>query len=121
MAETVTAESASTLRRWLRFEADVPVRVIVTNRHKVVVLDGRGNALNEGGMAMFAGAELKLGDQIAVEFTPAYASPIRVEARVCNRSGYVYGLEFLADTSARKTQVSTFRNHLKTVTGTVEN
>jgi hypothetical protein len=117
MPETVKAGTASALRRWPRFEADVPVRVIVQNERKVVVLDGRGNALNEGGMAMFAGTELKPGDRIAVEFTPAYSSPIRVDARVCNRSGYTYGLEFLTDTKARKKQATTFRNHLRMIMG----
>jgi hypothetical protein len=116
MPETVKAGSASSLRRWPRFEADVPVRVIVRNEHKVVVIHGRGNELNEGGMAMFAGTELKPGDHVAVEFTPAYSPPIRVDARVCNRSGYTYGLEFLTDTQARKKQATTFRNHLRMIT-----
>jgi PilZ domain len=109
------------LRRWARFEADVPVRVIVTNASRVLILDGRGNALNEGGMAMFAGVELRLGDQVAVEFTPAYSGPIRVEGRICNRSGYIYGLEFLTDTSTRQEQAARFRNQLANLVSSVEN
>ena len=118
MPETIKDRSTSALRRWPRFEADVPVRIIVKDDYKVVILDGCGNSLNEGGMAMFAGAELKLGTQVAVEFTPACSGPIRVEARVCNRSGYVYGVEFLTDTCARQKQAARFRRHLQAITGT---
>jgi hypothetical protein len=33
--------------------------------------DARATSLSEGGMALFAGIELRPGDQVAVEFTPA--------------------------------------------------
>jgi hypothetical protein len=32
------------------------------------IFDGRGTSLSEGGMALIAGAEFRLGDQVAVEF-----------------------------------------------------
>jgi hypothetical protein len=121
MPSTSQAGGPPRVRRWVRFEADVPVRVIVTNASRVLILDGRGNALNDGGMAMFAGIELRLGDEIAVEFTPAYAGPVRVEARICNRSGYIYGMEFLTDTTDRQLQATRFRKHLSMLTGGAEN
>jgi hypothetical protein len=115
------SKSKPGVRRWLRFQVDVPIRVIVQNKAKVVILDGRGSSLNEGGMAVYAGAEFKAGDQIAVEFTPAYSPPIRVEAKICNRTGYNYGLEFLTDTSIQKEQAAKLRSHLSTLSGPVEN
>jgi hypothetical protein len=106
------------VRRWPRYKVDVPIRIIVRIETKVVILDGRGNSLSEGGMALFAGVELKPGDQVAVEFTPPYAGPpIRVEARICNRAGYNYGLEFLTDTRTRQEQATKLRNHLVTLAG----
>jgi hypothetical protein len=58
-------------RRWLRFKADVPVRVTVKTPAKVKIVDGRGSSLSEGGMGLFAGAELNPGNRVFVEFTPA--------------------------------------------------
>ncbi len=110
------AESKPEVRRWPRFQIDVPIRVIVHKEDKVKILDGRGSALNDGGMALYAGAEFKLGEEIAVEFTPAYSSPIRVEAKVRNRSGYNYGLEFLTETSEQQEQAARLRSHLATLT-----
>lgn len=123
MAESMSGaktKSKPGVRRWLRFQVDVPIRVIVRDGAKVVILDGRGGSLNEGGMAMYAGAEFQPGDQVAVEFTPAYSPPIRVEARICNRTGYNYGLEFLTDTSTQQEQAAKLRNHLATLTSAVE-
>jgi hypothetical protein len=86
-------------RRYRRYPISVPVRVIAEKGDKVVIIQGRGNELNEGGLAVFAGLELKVGDKVAVEFTPAYTgSPIRVRCIVRNRNGYNYGVEFLLDT-----------------------
>ena len=88
---------------------------------KATIIDGRGTSLSEGGMAMFAGAELKPGDQVAVEFTPPYsAPPIRVEAKVCNREGYNYGVEFLTDNSTQKQDAAQLRRHLSSLAGLAE-
>lgn len=60
-------------------------------------------------MALFAGAELKPGDRVAVEFTPAYAAPpIRVDATICNRNGYNYGVEFLIAMKVRRNGSSNY-------------
>jgi hypothetical protein len=120
MSAAKPAASKAAVRRSVRFQVDVPIRVIVQKETKVVILDGRGSSLNEGGMAVYAGAEFKLGDQIAVEFTPAYSPPIRVEAKVCNRTGYTYGLEFLTETSTQQEQAAKLRNHLATLTDRAE-
>jgi PilZ domain-containing protein len=111
----------SHMRRWRRYSVNVPIRVIIQRAMKSTIVQGRGSALSEGGMAIFAGAELKPGEHIAVEFTPPYsAPPIRVEARVCNRRGYDYGLEFLDRESEQREEVATFRNHLASLVGVVE-
>ncbi|HST10233.1 MAG TPA: PilZ domain-containing protein [Terriglobales bacterium] len=82
-------------RRWPRYRLDVPIRLIVQTANKISVIVGRGNELNEGGMALTAGVELRLGDEIHIEFTPPYSgSPIRIRGVVRNRAGYRYGMEF---------------------------
>lgn len=89
----------SKLRRWPRYKLNLPVRVVAQRADKVVIVPGRGNELNEGGMAVFVGMELSLDETVALEFTPPYSGvPIRARCRVCNRTGYTYGLEFLAET-----------------------
>jgi len=103
-------------RRWVRHRVDVPIRVIVRTFDKTKIIDGRGTSLSEGGMALFAGAELKPGDLVAVEFTPAYsAPPIRVDATVCNRTGYNYGVEFLTASAAQKQRVEELHKYLPTM------
>jgi hypothetical protein len=85
-------------RRFRRYKLDVPVRVIKQAEDKVRYIDGRGNELNEGGLAVNAGVELDVDEIVNVEFTPPYSGePIRARARVRNRDGYRYGLEFLTE------------------------
>jgi len=94
----MTIETARRTRRWPRSRLDVPLRVIVHGPSKTTVIVGRGNELNEGGMALTAGVELKLGDQTEIEFTPPYAVlPIRIRGVVRNRKEYRYGMEFVAE------------------------
>ncbi len=86
------------IRQWQRYKLDVPVRVLLLSQGRVKIIEGRGNELNGGGMAVFAGTELSVGMFIAVEFTPPYSgSPIRVRCIVRNRNGYTYGVEFLME------------------------
>ena len=84
------------MRRWPRYRINVPVRVVVQRPDKTVIVSGRGMELNEGGMALFAGAELKVGQRVEIEFTPPYdGQPLRVRGVIRNRNGYNYGSEFL--------------------------
>jgi hypothetical protein len=101
-------------RRWARFKVDVPITLIIQTGKDSILVQGRGKDLNEGGMAVFAGAELNIGQQIAVEFTPAYPSqPIRIRCTVRNRRGYVYGIEFLLNNDRDQQEVNRLRTVLK--------
>ncbi len=109
------------VRRWRRHNVDVPIRVIIQRALKATIVQGRGSALSEGGMAIFAGAELKPGEHVAFEFTPPYsAPPIRVEARICNRNGYNYGVEFLDAEPEQREEVAQFRSHLASLVGVMD-
>lgn len=101
-------------RRWPRYKLDLPVRVIAVKATKTVIVQGRGNELNEGGLAVFAGLELTLYEEAAVEFTPPYSgNPIRVRCIVRNRKGYNYGLEFLTTTEEDCDNVEQIRSVLR--------
>ncbi len=90
-------------RRWRRYPLDASVRVVVDHsaaEHAAdkMVVDGRGVHFSEGGICLFAAANLKVGSQIKVEFrNPRTDEPVRVRGKVRNRSVYLYGVEFLPD------------------------
>jgi hypothetical protein len=100
-------------RRWQRYPFDASVRVVVDpasvdhplvdhspedHSPETTVVDGRGVHFSEGGLCLFAAANLPVGSQVKVEFrTPFTDEPVRVRGKVRNRSVYLYGVEFLAD------------------------
>ena len=111
------ASTFPSTRRWPRHRLDVPVRVIVHTPERTKLYDGRGNELNEGGMAVTAGVELKVGREVAVEFTPPFTGlPIRVRGIVRNRAGYRYGVEFVMANQEETEQVDHLRSLLQTLT-----
>jgi hypothetical protein len=113
-----TARAFSIQRRWPRFKLDLPLRIVVSKNDNPAVVSGRGTEISEGGMVVFAGTELKLGDVIFVEFTPPYAGkPLRVAATVRNRSGYNYGVEFRSETAEENQEIANFRLMLKSAAG----
>jgi hypothetical protein len=112
----ITQPQMMTSRRFRRYKLDVPVRVVVHTDEKTRIIDGRGNELNEGGMAVQAGVELEVGDVVDVEFTPAYTGePLRARAAVRNRNGYRYGVEFLLETPEDCDRVTDIRVALQGV------
>jgi len=113
--QAITPTPHPSPRRWPRFHMDVPVRLVTCKEGVIRYIEGRGRELNEGGMGVFAGGlELRAGDQIEVEFTPPYSGdPIRVWGSVRNRSGYNYGLEFIAENIIEKENVARLRQSLR--------
>ena len=83
-------------------------------RHESFYFRRPRNFVERRRIALFAGTELlRMGDQVAVEFTPPFSlPPIRVEAKVCNRAGYHYGVDFLAIDTVQRQCVDQLRMHL---------
>lgn len=77
-------------RRWMRHEVDLPVRVFTRGISQAV--PGRGTELSAGGMALYAGIELKTSQTLEVEFVAA--AHARVAGVIRSREGYRFGLEF---------------------------
>jgi len=97
-------------RRWPRYKIDVPVRAVIHKPDRTLIRDGRGTEMSEGGMCLMTGAELGVGEEIEVEFTPPYSGkPIRVRSEVRNRNGYRYGVEFVPEGKKERSEVARLR------------
>jgi len=82
------------------------------------IVSGRGNDMSEGGVLVFAGLELKTGDEVSIEFTPPFsAGPVRAKGIVRHRRGYNYGIEFVLETETDKEQTERFRGLLRLAAG----
>ncbi len=109
----------SSPRRWPRQRLDVPLRVVIRTADKTVIRDGRACEVSEGGMSFAAGVELKTGDKVEIEFTPAYSGlPIRVCAVARNGNGYKYGAEFVASNNHQRREIASLRENLQTLLST---
>jgi hypothetical protein len=87
----------SVSRRWARHNVDMPVFVVISMLMKVAIAQGRGSALNCGGLAV-SGVELSIGEQIAVEFPSPYSGQRRkMRGVVRDRYGDSCGIEFIAE------------------------
>src|SRR5271166_5262588 len=96
-------------RRWQRYPFEGSVRVVVDHSAaaETTVVDGRGIRFSEGGICLFAAANLAVGIQVKVEFrTPRTDQTVRVRGKVRNRSVYLYGVEFLSDKSEDRQQLA---------------
>jgi hypothetical protein len=103
-------------RRWPRLKINVPIRVILPRDGRVMIIEGRGNELNEGGMQIFAGVELRVGDTVEVEFTPPYhGMPIRTRSIIRDRRGYYYGIEFLHHNADDERKIVAIRQALQSM------
>lgn len=113
---TLPQASYEALRRWPRYSIDVPVRLITQRPTKTAVVQGRGRELNRCGMAIYAGVEVSIDEQVAVEFTPPYAGQsVRVRGFVRNRSGYIYGIEFITENDTDYKNVGQLESILMTL------
>ena len=94
-------------RRWKRRPFDAQIRLEVDYSADRQVVDGRGVRLSEGGLCLFAAANLPLGSQVNVEFpSPVGHEPVRVRGKVRNRMVYLYGVEFLSERREDRQQLA---------------
>lgn len=107
-------------RQGKRRRLDLPLRVLIPHKEKTIIRSGRGTDVGEGGMAVFVGAELRIKDEIFVEFTPPFSSdPLRVRAIVRGRKGYNYGVEFVRNTPEEEVLALRFIDLLRLAAGSV--
>src|SRR5215470_7582585 len=96
--------SPENTRRWPRHPVELAVLVVPRGGDSKLAIPGRGIEISEGGMTLYAGLALKPGDFMDLEFqTPGRT---RISAIVRNRTGYCFGLEFLAPLGAESSEPS---------------
>jgi hypothetical protein len=94
-------------RRWERRLIDVPTRVVADDLTGGNVIVGRGTEMSEGGIRLFAVANLPVGTQINVELIDLPCGPpVCVRGIVRNRQVYLYGIEFLIHDQEDRQQIS---------------
>jgi len=82
-------------RQWPRFKVDFAVKLLIGSHGTKSSVPGRAHDLGQGGVALYAVAELDEGQQLQIEFTPPFSRrPLVLTAIVRDRAGYRYGLEF---------------------------
>ena len=99
-------------RRWRRYDFQVPV--ILTTNHGNKKIQARGTDLNEGGVTVCAEAELALGDELKVEFTPPFSTTmVNLSAIVKDRTGNHYGMEFIGTNGGELQEIALLRKIVK--------
>jgi hypothetical protein len=82
------------IRRSSRQWINTSVEVLTAATH----VKGLGVNLSDGGMCIFAIANLPVGSQIEVEFLPPRRDErVRVLGTIRHRALYLYGIEFLSE------------------------
>ena len=77
-------------------------------------IPARGTNLNEGGLTVHADAELTLGDELKVEFTPPFSTTaVNLSAIVRDRIGNGYGMEFVGTDDAELQEIVLLRKIVK--------
>jgi PilZ domain-containing protein len=110
-------------RRWQRFHFDVPIRLVFENGRDTRVAEGRGTELNEGGLGLYAGIELEIGDQVEVELTvPFYGLSLKLQGVVRNRpgNGYYYGIQFVDTDATQRGEIALFAKMLESAAGQLD-
>jgi len=107
-------DGSTKVRRWRRFQFDVPVRVTLRRNARDLEFAGRGTGMNEGGIAIDLEEPLQVGNLVQVEFRPPYAGlPVYVRGAVRHAAGKHYGVEFVAADEAEREEVGLFRRMLR--------
>jgi hypothetical protein len=114
-------EPAGDKRKWERRPVDVPIRVVADDLTGFGVIFGRGTKMSEGGICLFALANLAIGTQIDVELIDSRSgTPLHVSGIVRNRAAYLYGIEFLIDRQEERQQIARLGESQKPDRGPVD-
>jgi len=108
---TLNRASSEDRRRWKRYLLNASIRLVTDT----AVIDGRGIRVSEGGISLFAAANLAVGTQIKLEFmTPPSKKLLSVRGAVRYRAVYLYGVEFLAEDFKDQQQIAHLGNLCRT-------
>lgn len=123
MSSAPSVDDLSAERRWQRYHFDVPIRLMFESGNHTRVAEGRGTELNEGGLGLYAGIELEIGDHVEVELTvPFYCLSMRLQGVVRNRpgNGYYYGIQFVDTDATQKGDITLLAKMLESAAGQLD-
>ncbi len=84
-------------RQFRRHHVDLAVRVKVWRGGAYQVVDARGTDVSQGGMALFVGTALQLGETVTIEVALPYSEhQLMLTGVVRNVAGDQYGMEFVS-------------------------
>jgi hypothetical protein len=108
MDEGFTEERHEEDRRHRRYRVDLRLRLLTgpANNHRTIF--ARGSNISEGGMRVFAPADLVLGELVTLELMLPYSEQkIVVRGVLRNREGFSYGVEYaVSTTTAEREQIA---------------
>lgn len=82
-------------RRWVRHKFFAPVRISVASAAHSSAIEGLCLTLSEGGLSLFAAANVPVGTRVRIEFLqPAAEERALIEGTIRNRMVYLYGVEY---------------------------
>jgi c-di-GMP-binding flagellar brake protein YcgR len=82
-------------RRWTRYKFCAPVRISVDGREHSSAIEGLCLTLSEGGMSLFAAANVAVGTKVRIEFLqPSADERACIVGTIRNRMVYLYGVEY---------------------------
>lgn len=83
------------LRRYPRYRLDIRLKVITGSVTNGRAIFGRGSDISEGGLRLFAPAEMAIGETVTLELTLPYTEQkLLVRGVLRNRMGFSYGVEY---------------------------
>ncbi len=99
------SESAKANRRFERFEVEARVKVSVTRKGEKVVFTGTAHDISVGGMALFLGGDLNIGETVTVTFALVFSTQLVITGVVRSRDRYEYGIEFLNPSKTQQEEI----------------
>jgi c-di-GMP-binding flagellar brake protein YcgR len=99
------SESEKAKRRFERFEVEARVKVSVTRKGEKINFSGTAHDISVGGMALFLGGELNVGETITVTFALIFSTQLIIQGVVRSRDRYEYGIEFLNTSKTQQEEI----------------
>ena len=99
------SESEKANRRFERFEVEARVKVSVTRKGEKIVFTGTAHDISVGGMALFLGGDLQIGEAVTVTFALVFSTQLVIQGIIRSRERYEYGVEFLNPSKTQQDEI----------------
>lgn len=101
--------SPNFVRRFRRFKADLRVKIFFSQNNQQQSVIARTYEIGGGGASVYTPIELPSDCEILLELVlPDETEPLRLGARVRNRHGFRYGLEFQDLSDPQRSAIARF-------------